>query len=359
MAVLRGPLPADNYTLVSNDWARDPKLSLKAKGLLLAISSHKQGYRLTIQQLIAQNRDGRDGIYAGLRELVDAGYMVVIQNRHEDGRMAEVDYQLTGKLGQHDDAAPVEGEEQPRSKKRRRSSEPFTENPDTAAPASASAEPYAENPDTAAPDTAAPDTAAPDPADPPLRRSTPKKITKPRKTNHVTSTSARDVELPVDNLAIDPDAVPARGLAVVKSDDPTADVDGDEVERILMLLPDRLHPTTGDLPRLRNLIEQRMRRGWTREAILEAVDRRLRPGPLDNPCGLFAKRLVPLDEAPPGREPVLSFKDARKTAAPWCGECDERTRWVLDEQGVPDPTQPRCTDCAQLAFAQHMERGAS
>ncbi|WP_432570908.1 hypothetical protein [Kineococcus sp. SYSU DK005] len=362
MAVIRGALPTDNFTVVSNDWARDPDLSLKAKGLLLAISSHKEGYRLTIQQLIAQNKDGRDAIYAGLRELVDAGYMVLIQNRSDGGRMAEVDYRLTGKLSREDQVEQPAGEEQPRSKKRRRSSAPFTEKPDTAVEAAPSA-PYADFPYTAEPDTDPPCT-----EDPTLRTSIPKKITTPKKTNHVTSTSARDVTSaadrgrrartpargPVSASAGDGSTAAGTGVEVSVEVGLDADVDVDEVERTVVQLPQQLHPTGRDAVRLRGLVEQRMRRGWTRQDILETVDRRLRPGALDNPCGLFAKTLVPLEEAPPHPHQVQLT-----LIKPWCGQCDERTRRVLDESGFPDFTQPTCTECEQLTFAQHMERGAS
>ena len=196
----------------------------------------------------------------------------------------------------------------------------------------------------------------PDTSDRVTPRRTPKKIN-----TYVTSTSVRDVTGPVDNSDLDQPAV--RSGVELTTGDAVADVtgaqvDGDEVERTLVLLPDRLRPTAADVPRLRNLIEQRMRRGWTREAILEAVDRRLRPGALDNPCGLFAKTLVPLDEAP-SRQPVLSLVPAVVEEAPWCGECDKRTRRPIDSHGFPDFTLPLCTDCAQLSFASHMERGAS
>jgi len=363
MAVYRGPLPTDNYTIVSNDWARDPDLGLKEKGLLLAISSHRVGYALTMEQLVAQNTDGRSSIYTGLQKLVDAGYMVVVQNRTADGRMAEVDYRLTGKLGHGDHGEAVDGEEQPRSKKRRlkqgeavegeeqprptthrRRSKPFTENRDTVRAAPTPSPPFTENPYTAKPRTEEPRT-----ENPPLRRPTPKKITNPKKTIHVTSTCAREVEAAADPVE---DTRPStKGLVEVNGNDALDQVDADELERTVLALPDRLRPTASDATRLRDLIAQRMRRGWSREDIVEAVDRRLRPGALDNPCGLFAKTLVPLDEAPPRRHLAL--------AKPWCGQCDERTRRPLDDLGFPDPTQPKCGDCDQLIFAQHMERGAS
>jgi len=346
MAVFRGALPTDNFTIVSNDWARDPDLSYKAKGLLLAISSHKEGYRLSLQQLIAQGKDGRDAVKAGLRELVDAGYMRVIQNRGENGQMNEVDYVLTGKLSATDeDTAAPEGEESARSRQRRSRSAPEADFPSPVSEEqSRRSTPVADFPSPANPSTD-----SPSPEDPPLRRSTLKKTTKPKKTIHVTSTSAREVEAAAD--PVDDTRPSTKGLVEVNGNDALDQVDADELERTLLALPDRLRPTAGDATRLRDLITQRMRRGWSREDIVEVVDRRLRPGALDNPCGLFAKTLVPLDEAPPRRHLAL--------AKPWCGECDEQTRWRLDDSGFPDPTRPKCGDCEQLLFTQHMARGAS
>lgn len=136
-------------------------------------------------------------------------------------------------------------------------------------------------------------------------------------------------------------------------------IDEDEVERTLLHLPDRLRPTRAEAMRLRQLIVQRMQRGWTREAILVAVERRLRPGgTLDNPCGVFAKILVPLD-GPSPQQAELTIVSVAAKEDPWCGECDKLTRRVFDDAGYPDPTQPKCAECSQLRFAQHMERGAS
>lgn len=94
MAIIRGGIAADHFTIVPNAWLRDPRLSYKAKGLLAYVASHSAGYRLTVQQMISQSRDGRDAVYSGIKELVQVGYLVRVQIRNDDGTVGEVDYQL-------------------------------------------------------------------------------------------------------------------------------------------------------------------------------------------------------------------------------------------------------------------------
>lgn len=94
MSVLRGPLPTDSYTIVSNGWLRDPRLSWKAKGLLAYIASHAAGHTLTNEQIIAEGKDSRDAIRAGLVELEQAGYLKRTTVRDEQGRAAGTDFEL-------------------------------------------------------------------------------------------------------------------------------------------------------------------------------------------------------------------------------------------------------------------------
>ena len=189
----------------------------------------------------------------------------------------------------------------------------------------------------------------------------------PRRTPRKTSTSERDVAA-VDNSGKDiaytaaaGQDVPAAERSVLQfpatSSDPA--VDQDEVDRVLAHLPDRLQPSRTEARRLRGLVIQRMQLGWTREGILDAVEQGLRPGgQLKNPCGLFATTLVPLQAPTRGQtrqqsEMPLPLRD------PWCGHCDEKTRYLLDANGYPDNAGPKCAKCAQLAFARHIQRGAS
>lgn len=92
MAIFRGALPADDFAIVANHWFRDPRLTGKAKGYMGYIATHSPKYRLTIEQLIAEMKEKRDAVYAGLDELVEFGYLVRTQPNGAGGKFGEVDY---------------------------------------------------------------------------------------------------------------------------------------------------------------------------------------------------------------------------------------------------------------------------
>lgn len=94
MAIRRGPVPADSFTIISNAWLRDPALSWKAKGLLSYIASHAPGHTLTTDQIIAEGCDGRDAVRAGLQELERRGYLRRVKLRGEGGKITGTDYEL-------------------------------------------------------------------------------------------------------------------------------------------------------------------------------------------------------------------------------------------------------------------------
>jgi hypothetical protein len=112
MAIRRGALPADHFTIISNAWMRDARLSWKAKGLLAYIAGHAPGHELTTEQIIAEGTDGRDAVRAGLRELEDAGYLVRRQRRGEGNRVIGVDFELIDP-GVSGAGKPGPGPEQP------------------------------------------------------------------------------------------------------------------------------------------------------------------------------------------------------------------------------------------------------
>jgi hypothetical protein len=95
MAVIRGVLPSDNFTIMDNRWIDDDQLSAKAKGLLLMICRHAPGYTLTTERLIAQCSDGRDAVRAGLMELERTGYLRRVAVREAGGRVVRYDFELS------------------------------------------------------------------------------------------------------------------------------------------------------------------------------------------------------------------------------------------------------------------------
>jgi hypothetical protein len=113
MAIRRGPIPADSFTIISNAWLRDSALSWKAKGLLAYIASHAPGHTLTSEQILSEGTDGKDAVRAGLVELERRGYLRRIQRRGEGGKITGTDYELVEPDGGFTGAGkPVPGADQ-------------------------------------------------------------------------------------------------------------------------------------------------------------------------------------------------------------------------------------------------------
>lgn len=87
-------VPADNFTIVSNEWLRDGQISLKARGLLALLASHRIGWEVTIDALVRENPEGRDAIRGAVTELEEAGYLVRDMRVGGGGKFAGVDYSL-------------------------------------------------------------------------------------------------------------------------------------------------------------------------------------------------------------------------------------------------------------------------
>lgn len=88
-------LPGENFfTSVPTHWLRDPRASRGLKAVLSYWQSHAIGYRVTIEQTIAEMAEGRDAIYASVKEAVDLGYLVRLQDRGARGRFGSTEYTL-------------------------------------------------------------------------------------------------------------------------------------------------------------------------------------------------------------------------------------------------------------------------
>lgn len=94
VAIRRGSVPADNFTVISNAWLRDARLTWKAKGLLAYIASHAPGHQLTTSQIHADAKDGPDAVRAAVQELETAGYLLRVELRDERGHRTGTDYEL-------------------------------------------------------------------------------------------------------------------------------------------------------------------------------------------------------------------------------------------------------------------------
>ena len=83
----------DNYTVMSNEHLRDPRLSLRAMGLMSRMLSDSDSYQHSIAGLAAVCKEGRDAVRKTLQELESAGYLVREQTR-QGGSFSACDYTL-------------------------------------------------------------------------------------------------------------------------------------------------------------------------------------------------------------------------------------------------------------------------
>ncbi|MEU5436447.1 hypothetical protein AB0G73_24135 [Streptomyces sp. NPDC020719] len=93
--IRRGVMAGDRFTQISNALFRDPRISFKAKGLFGLISTHRDGWRITVAELSRCATDGRDAVNSGLRELESHGYLIRERERNEDGTLGEAVYGIT------------------------------------------------------------------------------------------------------------------------------------------------------------------------------------------------------------------------------------------------------------------------
>ncbi len=82
------------FVVVDNKLARDRKISLKAKGLMLYLLSLPDNWEIRVSVLKNQLKEGRDSINNGIIELVKRGYMRKISYRKENGQF-DVEYHVT------------------------------------------------------------------------------------------------------------------------------------------------------------------------------------------------------------------------------------------------------------------------
>ena len=82
-----------NYTVMSNEHLRDPRLSLRAMGLMSRMLSDSETYQHSVAGLTAVCREGREAVRKALQELEAAGYLVREQTR-QGGSFSACDYTL-------------------------------------------------------------------------------------------------------------------------------------------------------------------------------------------------------------------------------------------------------------------------
>ncbi|WP_329331207.1 helix-turn-helix domain-containing protein [Streptomyces sp. NBC_00663] len=93
--IRRGAMAADQFTQIANRLFRDPRLTWKAKGLFGLISTHRDGWHITVADLARRSRDGEAAVKSGLKELEQHGFLLRERTRHSDGTLGGVVYVIT------------------------------------------------------------------------------------------------------------------------------------------------------------------------------------------------------------------------------------------------------------------------
>jgi hypothetical protein len=93
--IRRGVMAGDQFTQIANGLFRDPRLSFKAKGLFGLISTHRDGWRMTVADLTRRGRDQEAAVKSGLKELEQHGFLLRERERHLDGTLGVAAYFIT------------------------------------------------------------------------------------------------------------------------------------------------------------------------------------------------------------------------------------------------------------------------
>jgi hypothetical protein len=93
--IRRGVIAADHFTQIANGLFRTAELSYKAKGLFGLLSTHREGWRMTVTDIARRGRDGESAVKSGLKELEKLGFLVRERERGEDGTLGAAAYFIT------------------------------------------------------------------------------------------------------------------------------------------------------------------------------------------------------------------------------------------------------------------------
>lgn len=84
------------YLMIKRDAVRDRSLSWKARGILSFLLSNRDDWKIYVQEVQEHSeKDGRDSTNAGVKELIEGGYLTRTRLHGQDGKFKGYDYELT------------------------------------------------------------------------------------------------------------------------------------------------------------------------------------------------------------------------------------------------------------------------
>lgn len=93
MPIVRAPHDENSFIL-DKTFIDDPNLSLKAKGIMAYLLTKPDTWHVVQQDIVKHCADGRRSVSAGIKELMEAGYMVRFPVRNTRRHMMRWDYDV-------------------------------------------------------------------------------------------------------------------------------------------------------------------------------------------------------------------------------------------------------------------------
>jgi hypothetical protein len=93
--IRRGVMAADSFTQIANGLFRDSRLSFKAKGIFGYVSTHRDGWQVTVAELVRRGREGVNAVTTGLHQLERHGFLCRTRERNPDGTLGQALYFIT------------------------------------------------------------------------------------------------------------------------------------------------------------------------------------------------------------------------------------------------------------------------
>ncbi|MGW0628491.1 hypothetical protein [Streptomyces sp. NPDC002758] len=95
VGIRRGVMAGDQFTQIANGLFRDTRMSFKAKGIFGLVSTHRDGWQMSVADLARRGCDGEAAVKSGLKELEKHGFLLRERERHPDGTLGAVTYCIT------------------------------------------------------------------------------------------------------------------------------------------------------------------------------------------------------------------------------------------------------------------------
>lgn len=93
ISLLRKPIGFEGrFTQIPNAWARDDRIGYRAKGILLLLMSHQDGWRISLEHLANDGPDGITAVRTAILQLQEAGYLVRNVIRNEKNQIAAAEW---------------------------------------------------------------------------------------------------------------------------------------------------------------------------------------------------------------------------------------------------------------------------